>query len=55
MAAALPAEAPLMRKFAYADALADRVAGQAYRALEPPERRELAELLTAAIATASDR
>jgi len=44
-----------MRKFAYADALADRVAGQAYRVLDPAERRELVELLTVATATASGR
>jgi hypothetical protein len=51
-----PPRAPLMRKFAYADALADRVAGQAYRSLEPAQRRELADLLTAAsVASGTDR
>jgi hypothetical protein len=50
-----PPRLPLMRKFAYADALADRVAGQAYRVLEPEERRELADLLTVASITANDR
>jgi hypothetical protein len=47
-----PPRVPLLRRFAYADALADRVAGQAYRALEAHERRELVELLTAASAVA---
>jgi hypothetical protein len=44
-----PPRLPLMRKFIYADSLADRVAGQAYRSLEPDDRRELVELLATAI------
>jgi hypothetical protein len=43
-----PARAALMRRYIYAEALADRVAGQAYAGLVPHERRELAGLLRAA-------
>jgi hypothetical protein len=43
-----PPFAPLVRKRAWAEALTDRIAGQAYRALEPSERRELVDLLEAA-------
>ena len=50
-----PARAPLMRRYAYADALADRIAGQAYSALAPAERVELVSLLTAAAAHTSAR
>jgi hypothetical protein len=48
-----PERGPLMRKFAYADALADRIAGQAMEGLEPAERLELASLLELA-ATRTD-
>jgi hypothetical protein len=37
-----------MRKRVWAEALTDRIAGQAYRALEPDERRELVDLMEAA-------
>jgi hypothetical protein len=40
-----PSFAPLMRKRAWAEVLTDRIAGEAYRALEPDERRELVDLL----------
>jgi hypothetical protein len=40
-----PPFAPLMRKRTWAEALTDRIAGEAYRTLEPGERRELADLL----------
>jgi hypothetical protein len=43
-----PAFGPLLRKRAWAEALTDRIAGEAYRALEPGERRELVELLEGA-------
>jgi hypothetical protein len=43
-----PARAPLMRRFLYADALADRIAGQAYGVLLPGERLDLVRVLTAA-------
>jgi hypothetical protein len=43
-----PSFAPLLRKRAWAEALTDRIAGEAYRALEPDERRELVDLLEAA-------
>jgi hypothetical protein len=43
-----PSFAPLLRRRAWAEALTDRIAGQAYRALEPDERRELVDLLEAA-------
>lgn len=48
-----PARAPLLRRYAYADALADRIAGQAYGALAPPERAELIALLAVAVETAA--
>jgi hypothetical protein len=44
-----PPFAPLVRKRTWAEALTDRIAGEAYRALEPAERRELVNLLTAAM------
>ena len=40
-----PAFEPLMRKWAWAEALTDRIAGEAYRALDVGERVELAGLL----------
>jgi hypothetical protein len=43
-----PPYAPLIRKRAWAEALTDRIAGEAYRALEPDERRELVDLINAA-------
>ncbi|WP_239075281.1 SCO6745 family protein [Planosporangium flavigriseum] len=43
-----PPFAPLMRKRAWAEALTDRIAGEAYRTLEPGERHELVDLLEAA-------
>jgi hypothetical protein len=48
-----PAKAPLMRRYAYADALADRIAGPAYSALAPGERVEFIASLTAAAAHAA--
>ena len=45
-----PPKVPLMRKFAFADVLADRLSGQAFRVLEPAERIELTELLATAVA-----
>jgi hypothetical protein len=51
-----PPRARLMRRFAYADALADRIVGQAYLKLTAAERAELLTCLkTAAEATAPDR
>ena len=44
-----------MRRYTYAEALADRIAGQAYAALPPAERVELVGLLTAAAAATSRR
>jgi hypothetical protein len=43
-----PAPGPLMRRYAYAEALANRIAGGAYLRLSGPERRELVGLLTTA-------
>jgi len=43
-----PAPGPLMRRYAYAEALANRIAGHAYLRLSAPERRELVGLLTTA-------
>lgn len=42
-----PAKAPLMRRYVYAEALADRIAGQAFAALSAAERGELIRLLHA--------
>jgi hypothetical protein len=50
-----PPYAPLVRRRAVAEALTDRIAGEAYRVLELPERRELVELLDAATELAADR
>jgi hypothetical protein len=44
-----PAFEPLVRRQTWAEALADRVAGEAYRALEPAERVELVALLDEAV------
>jgi len=44
-----PPQAPLLRKRVWADALTDRITGQAYRTLTVPERTELVELLGDAI------
>ena len=46
-----PARAPLLRRYVYAEALADRIAGQAFAALSVTERRELVHLLQAACET----
>ncbi|HEX6872962.1 MAG TPA: hypothetical protein VF163_17840 [Micromonosporaceae bacterium] len=43
-----PPRLPLLRRFRYADALADRVAGQAYAVLTPAERMDLVGLISAA-------
>jgi hypothetical protein len=40
-----PAVEPLMRRRAWAEALTDRIAGEAYRVLDPAERQELVELM----------
>lgn len=50
-----PPYAPLVRKRAWAEALTDRIAGEAYRALEVDERRELVDLLGAALDTQTER
>jgi hypothetical protein len=44
-----PPFALLMRRRAVAEALTDRIAGEAYRVLEAPERRDLVDLLNAAM------
>ncbi|HLL67934.1 MAG TPA: hypothetical protein VK453_19800 [Micromonosporaceae bacterium] len=46
-----PAFEPLVRKRAWAEALTDRIAGEAYRVLDAGERIELAGLLDAATAS----
>ena len=46
-----PARAPLLRRYVYAEALADRIAGQAFAALSATERGELVHLLQAACET----
>jgi hypothetical protein len=43
-----PAVEPLMRRRAWAEALTDRIAGEAYRVLDPTERQELVELMETA-------
>jgi hypothetical protein len=43
-----PAAEPLMRRRAWAEALTDRIAGEAYRVLDPGERQELVELMETA-------
>ena len=45
-----PARLPLLRRYAYADALADRISGQAYSCLTPAERGQLVAALEAAAA-----
>jgi hypothetical protein len=45
-----PAFEPLVRKRAWAEALTDRIAGEAYRLLDTGERIELVQLLDAALA-----
>lgn len=45
-----PARTPLLRRYAYAEALADRIAGQAYLSLNPAERTDVVTLLNAATA-----
>jgi hypothetical protein len=45
-----PARLPLLRRHSFADALADRIAGQAYGTLSAAERGELVAALTAAAA-----
>lgn len=44
-----PSFEPLLRRRVWADALADRISGEAYRALTPTERGEMVELLDDAI------
>jgi hypothetical protein len=43
-----PAVEPLMRRRAWAEALTDRIAGEAYRVLDPTERQELVERMETA-------
>jgi hypothetical protein len=43
-----PARTQLLRRYAYAEAIADRIAGQAYTAIGTAERAELVGLLVAA-------
>ncbi len=43
-----PARTPLMRRFLFAEALADRIAGQAFAVLSVSERTELAVMLATA-------
>lgn len=50
-----PPTAPLMRRYAYAEALADRIAGPAYAVLSPAERVDLVALLEAAAASVRKR
>jgi len=45
-----PARMPLLRRYSYADALADRIVGQAFVCLTPAERGELVAGLDAAAA-----
>ncbi len=47
-----PPYEPLLRRRIHADALSDRIAGEAYRVLEAAERTELITLFTGAVATA---
>ncbi len=49
-----PPLAPLVRRRAVAEALTDRIAGEAYRVLDVPERGELVDLLGAALKTQAD-
>jgi hypothetical protein len=44
-----PPPEPLLRKRVWADALTDRITGQAYRTLDVPERAQLVELLREAV------
>jgi Helix-turn-helix family len=44
----------LLRRFAYAEALADKISGAAYAVLSPPERAELIDLLKTAAAAVKD-
>jgi hypothetical protein len=46
-----PPLGPLIRRRAWAEAVTDRIAGQAFRALDPLERAELAGLLDSALAS----
>jgi len=46
--APFPPRTPLLRRYAYSDALADKIAGQAYTVLAPAERSELVHLLSSA-------
>jgi hypothetical protein len=50
-----PAFEPLVRRRSWAEALTDRIAGDAYRSLPPGERVELVNLLDAAAASVRDR
>lgn len=49
-----PAFEPLVRRRIWAEALTDRIAGEAYRALTPVERQELVDLLESVGAAVAD-
>jgi hypothetical protein len=49
-----PARMALLRRFAYAEALADKISGAAYAALDAAERADLVHLLTTAAASVKD-
>jgi hypothetical protein len=46
-----PPRAPLLRRYHYAESMADRICGQAWTTLTPNERSDLVRLLSAASAT----
>jgi helix-turn-helix protein len=46
-----PARLPLVRRYTYAEAIADRIVGQAFAPLRPAEQTELITLLTVAAAS----
>lgn len=48
-----PAFEPLVRRRSWAEALTDRIAGEAYRALDPVERADFVDVLDAALASVS--
>jgi hypothetical protein len=50
-----PPRVAVLRRFSYAEALADRISGAAYAALDPAERADLVHLLTAAAEGVLDR
>jgi hypothetical protein len=49
-----PAYEPLVRKRSWAEALTDRIASEAYRALAPLERKEFVDVIDAAAASVRD-